>query len=297
MIRTRQNLFPGVNPHLNSRLQNEGDSWSEFHSAHVIDIGRAIDALLPEGYLVRPEKGLQVRFSALSAADDAPQRAFRRRPDVAVVQSSAQTSPTPSGGAVTAPILSLSAQEILNEGDPYDALVIYAVEPAGVRRSVTWIELLSPNNKRGGSGYESYLSKRALTLKSGIALVEIDYLHQTPPISDRIPSYADDQPGAYPYLVIVSNPRPSLQEGKADVYGAAVSMALPTFPIPLLGDDAVILDLNAVYQQTYRSFAAYSYFVDYDQLPARFKTYSTADQDFIRAHLDEIRAQRSKSAE
>jgi hypothetical protein len=46
-----------------------------------------------------------------------------------------------------------------------------------------------------------------------------------------------------------------------------------------------------------RSFAAYSYFVDYDQLPARFKTYSTADQDFIRAHLDEIRAQRSKSAE
>lgn len=297
MIRTRQNLFPGVNPHLNSRLQNEGDSWSEFHSAHVIDIGRAIDALLPEGYLVRPEKGLQVRFSALGDVDDAPQRAFRRRPDVAVVQSSAQPRSSPSGGIVTAPVLSLSAHEILNEGDPYDALVIYAVEPAGIGRSVTWIELLSPANKRGGTGYESYLSKRALTLKSGIALVEIDYLHQTPPISDRIPSYPDDQPGAYPYLVIVSNPRPSLQEGKADIYGATVSMMLPTFPIPLLGDDAIILDLNAVYQQTYRSFAAFSYFVDYDQLPARFKTYSTPDQDFIRVHLDAIRAQPPASPE
>lgn len=290
MIRTRQNLFPGINPHLNSRLQNEGDSWSEFHSAHVIDIGRAIDALLPEGYLVRPEKGLQVRFSA---PDDpgAPQRSFRCRPDVAVVQTASDPAAPPSGGIVTAPVLSLAAHEILNEGEPYDALVIYAVEPAGIGRSVTWIELLSPANKRGGTGFESYLSKRALTLKSGIALVEIDYLHQTPPISERIPSYPDDQPGAYPYLVIVTNPRPSLQEGKADVYGATVSMKLPTFPIPLLGDDSVILDLNAVYQQTYLSFAAYSYFVDYDQLPMRFKTYSTPDQDFIRAHLDAIRAQ------
>ena len=79
--------------------------------------------------------------------------------------------------------------------DPEDALaglVIYQSgegDPPG--RPITRIEMLSPSNKPGGSHHQVYFVKRALTLKSGIRVVEIDLLHLSPPVDAALPSYLD----------------------------------------------------------------------------------------------------------
>ena len=60
-IKFRKNIYNGVNAHLNSELQHESGAWEVFHSEHIPDIARAIDAVLPPGYLAETEHGLQIR--------------------------------------------------------------------------------------------------------------------------------------------------------------------------------------------------------------------------------------------
>ncbi|MCL4253812.1 MAG: DUF4058 family protein, partial [Anaerolineae bacterium] len=97
---------------------------------------------------------------------------------------------------------------------------------------VAWLELLSPSNKRGGSGEAQYQHKRTQALHGGIVLIELDYLHHTPPIMRRIPSYPDGDDGAYPYTISLTDPRPDLKTGKLRVYGFGVDTPIPTIEIP-----------------------------------------------------------------
>ncbi|MBC8098126.1 MAG: DUF4058 family protein [Armatimonadetes bacterium] len=157
------------------------------------------------------------------------------------------------------------------------AIVIYHLVHQTLGAPITRLELLSPINK-SGRGRESYIDKRELALRGGLPLVELDYLHETPPPLRKLPNYRRGDPNAYPYLVIVSDPRPALALGQTEVYGFAVDAPAPTVSIPLAGADRLMFDFDAVYQHTFASLPAYAQRVDYERLPDRFETYQPADQ-------------------
>lgn len=170
------------------------------------------------------------------------------------------------------------------------AATIYRVEGKNLRNiPVLRFELLSPGNKPGGAHHTQYLHNRQETLAVGLRLVEIDWLHETRPIISAIPSYPDGADNSYPYSIIVSDPRPSLDEGQTLVYGFSVEQPAPTINIPLDGEDFVTLDFGRVHNQTIERRSYYSLIV-YTTEPPRFNAYSEKDRAFIRQRMAEINA-------
>jgi hypothetical protein len=277
------NLYPGLNAHLNSYLQNEAGGWESFHAEHIIDIARLLDPALPAGYFVRPEKTLQIR----ETTDYAP-RSFRTTPDVTIYGTELRPR---TGTPVLDPLMKIiPLTATLGEEDLLTGLVIYQAGESSAGQPVTRIELLSPGNKPPGAHHEQYALKRRQTLQSGLRLVEIDYLHQSRPAVDGIPSYPDSDPEATPYVVIVSDPRPSLQEAVAGLYQIEVDQPLPHIVIPLSGTDTVRLDLQAAYHQTFNSNRFYGLTVNYAEPPLRFDTYAPADRTRIQRLMQQMSA-------
>lgn len=249
-IEARQNLYPGINAHLNSSLQQRGGGWEVFHTRHINDIQEALDQVLPPNYYAAAEKSLQV---------------------------------TLYGDEDTSSYVTLEEETI-------NSVVIYQHTGTIPGMPVTRIELLSPANKPGGSDYRDYLARRVRVLESGVALVEIDYLHEQRPLLPQFPSYRDDDQGAFPYLILVSVPRPSMMEGRADLYEFGVESRLPKVSIPLAGDEAVTLDFQPIYNRAFAAARIFSILVDYAQNPVNFDRYSPADRVKISALLEGIRA-------
>jgi hypothetical protein len=240
---------------------------------------------LPAGYLVDNEQSLQIR----EYHPDTGERLRRPEPDLTLYSSQLQSLGTTASGAAL-PTLTKPVWETieLNEDLYYIAAVIYKImDNELLGRPVTRIELLSPTNKPPGDGYLQYIEKRYAALKSGLRMVEIDYLHETHSPIKGVPSYPQ-QPDSFPYSIVVSDPNPSLKEGLAKIYGFHVDEPIPTVEIPLLGTDSFSVDFNAVYQLTYRTNTAYGHRVDYAELPPRFETYSAADQERIRALMTRV---------
>lgn len=292
-IQSDKNLYPGINPHFNSRLQRRHGSWRTFHNRHIIYLTNAIQPLLPEWYYIADEESLQIR--TYDAGTDMPlEKPGLTIPDVTVYRAGG-ASDQPELNPVETPTLSLPLANILDEPEEYiTSTVIYRMESADdtIGIPVTRIELLSPANKPSGSDYHQYVSKRTDTLYSGLRLVEIDYLHERRPIMGAIPSYPDRHPDAYPYSIIISDPRPTFLEGRMNVYGFGVLDPLPSVTIPLDGADTVKVDFGAVYNQAFASLKLfYRVLTDYSQEPERFQSYAPADQERIRQHMAAIAAQ------
>jgi hypothetical protein len=95
-------------------------------------------------------------------------------------------------------------------------------------------------------------------------MVEIDYLHERHPMIEKLPSYAVGHPGAVPYHVLVSDPRPTFDMGQVKVHRFGVLDPLPLVDIPLDGEDIIQLDLSTIYNQTY-SERPFWLSVDYGQ--------------------------------
>lgn len=287
-IQSAKNLYPGINAHLNSYLQNEPGGWRSYHDEHVVDLRRVISEHLPPGYLARSEKGLQI------AEIQAGLPAGRNRtviPDVTVYQSSASRAGVISEALLaTPPVETLPITATLTEEDYLTGLVIYqSGEGELPGRPIVRLELLSPANKPGGSHYGTYLIQRLGTLRAGLRLVEIDYLHFLPPIIPALASYVTDEDGAYPYYVLVSDPRPNLQQGKTDVYGFYTDEKLPVPRVPLAGVDTFLLDLDTAYRRTFESSEFFQLVVDYTQNPVQFEHYTPTDQARISRLLTIIR--------
>lgn len=276
-IQLRKNQYQGVNAHLHSYFQSHS-GWKSFHNAHITDLARVIAAHLPEGYTVDIEQSLQIEIESYKE---------RTEPDVTIYQSEhrqneSQLQPSSSG----LPTLTLPLTEtLLMEEERYrNAIVIYRSEGQVLGKPVTRIELLSPTNK-SGRGRELYIDKREFALRGGLPLVEVDYLHESPPAARNIPNYRRGDPESHPYMIIISDPRPSLDEGQTQVYGFDVDAPIPQVKIPLADRDTLPLNFDAVYHQTFESLPAYGQRVDYEQLPERFETYSEADQQRIKTRM------------
>src|SRR5690606_10252748 len=103
-----------------------------------------------------------------------------------------------------------------------------------------------------------------------------------------ITSYPDREAEAYPYSIIVTDPRPSFEEGQSKVYGFSVGDTIPVIEIPLADADVIVFDFGAVYNQFYANTRFFGETVDYEQLPVRFETYSPDDQQRIRAQMQAV---------
>ena len=287
-IQSERNLYPGINAHLNSRLQNESGRWRSYHSYHITDLARLIDEWLPPGYRSIAEQSLQGTEVELHYFPPG----LRLIPDVTIYRDSATRQRSPQAIPEAAkPTAVVSTEYLIEEDeDTLTGIIIYQLgEGDGVGRPITRIELLSPANKPGGSVYQQYRAKRLDVLKSGLRMVEIDYLHQTPPIHPALRNYARGEADAYPYAILVTDPRPSLESGTTAIYTIAVNQALPVIDIPLAGVDTARIDFGAIYNRTFESTYYLQDLVDYAEDPVHFDRYSPADQAKIRALLEEIR--------
>lgn len=242
-LKSPQNLFPGINPLLNSFLQRDAGEWESFHAELVVQTRIALDEQLPDGYLALAEKSLQIREFAFT-----------------------------------------------EDFDPLTAVVIYQQTPENpLGQPITRLEMLSPANKPHGSHFPRYRQRREETLQSGLCLVEVDYLHETPPVIANMPSYRDGDSNAYPYAIIVSDPHPTFSEGEAYIYGFGVLDPIPTVSIPLADTDQLAFDFGHVYHRVFESLRLCAVVVDYDELPIHPNRYAQSDLQSIEKMLTTIR--------
>lgn len=277
-IYSAKNEYRGVNAHLHSYFLAEG-GWKSFHNNHIGDLAKRIAGLLPSGYTVDIEQSLQIEVDGFLE---------RPEPDLTIYarggRGDARADTPPDNGFAPALTLPIHETLLLDETRYASAVMIYRRESGGLGSPVTRLELLSPTNKRG-RGRRLYAEKRELALRDGLPLIEVDYLHDSPPPARGIPHYRRDDPGAFPYVILVSDPRPSLRQGTTQVYGFRVDEPIPTLRIPLSGHESFDLDFGAVYDHTFASLPAYSQRVDYAQLPLEFAAYRADDQARIRERM------------
>jgi hypothetical protein len=274
-VRSIKNQYRGINAHLHSLWQSEG-GWNNFHNPHIAQLAGALKGRLRlMGYTATIENSVQIR-----RVDE-----YTRRPksDITIYDLNPAHYPqmrTPSAQSMTGVVLPLP--QVLEDNPisekPYSAIAIFPQEYVRDATPVAWIELLSPANKRPGDDANSYIQKRGDLLESGIVFVEIDYLHETSPTLSRVPNYSRllSVP-AHPYRIIVLDPRPEVDEGRASFNEFDVDSPIPPVAIPLNGDDVLTFDFDAPYQKQFEEIF-YGDDVDYTQLPPNFDRYSPDDQ-------------------
>jgi hypothetical protein len=274
-----------VNPHLNSFLQNDPENdWESFHSTHITHLMEALDATLPQGYACMAEKSLQITRDS----DESESTRSRSKADVLIYSTGSMRSAVPTSATMlSVPFAEMSLAELDDPDEALMGLVIYKITSTR-RIPVTRLELLSPGNKPGGAHFQQYWHKRRESLRSEVNVVEIDYLHQFPPVVRHLPSYADGDENAYPFMIIVSHPHPAYETGKARFFGSWVDMLLPRFQLPLMDSETIPFDLNSIYDRTCLSNRIFREAMDYSQLPLAFERYSPADQERIRARMAAI---------
>jgi len=280
-IKSDKNLFPGINPHLNSLLQNS-TKWVGFHSVTIVDLLKAMRiALRPLGYTADVEQSLQITELGDPAIISYP------KSDVTIYDPDPFRARIPTISSAHALDIAMPIQEIiiLEEIDYYKALVIYKKPLQG--GPVVWVELLSPSNKPPHPDFKTYREKRQRVLESGIVFVEMDYLHESPPTIRGVANYAAHESDAYPYRITVIDPRPDVYQGEGRIRQFDASMPIPTVTIPLNDADVLKFDFNIPYQKTFEE-TLYGDEVDYEQLPVNFEAYNAVDQATIRQHMAEI---------
>lgn len=284
-VRSIKNQYLGINAHLHSLWQTEG-GWDEFHAGHIIYLANALKIpLLPLGYTAGVQQSLQIRRA------DAPDG--RPEADVLIYDTDRQRryQPLPSSqsghGLLILPVPELL--DVKEQGiEEYHAIGIYQFAPGKRNRGepVVWIELLSPSNKPGGQDADYYREKVLKLLRSGIVVIEIDYLHESAPTFPGIPNYRLTENGhvlprnAHPYRIIVVDPRPTLMQGIARLYQFDVDETLPVVDIPLQGGDILAFDFGEPYTRTLEE-SMFGLDVDYSHLPLNFQRYRKDDQQRI----------------
>jgi hypothetical protein len=123
---------------------------------------------------------------------------------------------------------------------------------------ISVIEILSPKNKRSGTGREAYESKRHQILGSKTNFVEIDLLRTGEPML----VLGVDSTG-YRILVSRGNKRP-----EADLYSFGLRDLIPVFPVPLKGEPEPIVDLQKLLNEVYER-ARFDLAIDYSK-PLKF---------------------------
>jgi hypothetical protein len=211
----------------------ESQEWQDFHHSAIDVMREQLTSNVSDRYVIRIERRIYIEHPDEPEADlvIADVAIAHRSGGREAVAFEAERAP------FARPVTCLVA---MPEERRESYLVIKDLE---ADRVVTVAELLSPSNKRRGSGRRKYLSKREEVLGSATHLVEIDLLRG----GTRMPMRSPLPPGDY--YAIVSNAR---RRPRSDVYPWRLAERLPCIPVPLAkGNSDIPLDLQRVLDTAY----------------------------------------------
>jgi hypothetical protein len=231
--------FPGMDPYL-----ERPDLWPDVHNRLIAAIGDELSpAIRPRYYVALEER---------TYLEEPAELILVGRPDLAVVSVSPGPAPAPVVEAGER-ILEVELPLALPVRETY--LEVRGVSDGEV---VTVIEILSPANKRSGTGRRLYLDKRSLVLATGTSLVEIDLLRG----GERMPALGPPIESEYRIVVARGWRRP-----RAQVIAFGVRDVLPSIAVPLRrGEDEPRIDLGHVLPGLYDR-ASYDLRIDYRRPP------------------------------
>ena len=242
----------------------EMQEWSDFHARYMTVLSELLTPQVRPRYVVRVERRVY-----LEQPFDEPDQMI---PDVAILERRGMSRSSPGTvrqGEATPAIAAVEC--LLPEAKEHHEYYL-VLRDRETLRIVTFIELLSPTNKRAGSeGREQYLDKREEVLQSRTNLVELDLLRG----GRRLPVQTELPPGDYYALV-----RRGWRRRRAAVYAWTLQQKMPPIPIPLQeGEPEPTLDLQAALDLSYDR-AAYQDSLDYSQ--ALKPTARAEDVDWIK---------------
>lgn len=231
--------FPGMDPHL-----EHPDLWPDVHNRLIAALGDDLSPVLRPRYYVALEERTYL--------EEPPELVLVGRPDFAVVTAGGEAAPPPEP-ARGAQIVEVELPVAVPVRETY--LEVRGVPDGDV---VTVIELLSPANKRPGTGRRLYLDKRALVLSTRTSLVEIDLLRA----GERMPAAGRFVSSDYCILVSRGWRRP-----KAELVAFGVRDPIPPFSMPLRREEQEpAVDLGKVLGGVYDR-ASYDLRMDYRREP------------------------------
>lgn len=228
------NPFPGMNPYLEHPAL-----WHQVHNRLIVAIS---DAITPQ---VAPKYRVSIEERIYTSVEDGLLVGIA---DVAVASSQTKT-PIQTTATATKPI---PVQVPVPVEVTERFLEVRLTQSGDI---VCVIEVLSPKNKRSGTGRETYQTKRQKILQSQTNLIEIDLFR----VGEPMPVLATIE-AVYRILVSRGHSRPA-----ADLYAFGLTEPLSTIPIPLLTDDAEpVVDLQDVLNDIYTR-ARFDLSIDYTQ--------------------------------
>ena len=242
-------IFPGMDPYLEYPA-----FWSSFHTRLIVAIAESLEPQLGAEYYVEVE-------SRTYQTDESDHELLIGIPDAIVFSRSVDDASREPGQAnrdrEQSTVATQTRPEKVMIPMPVEVTERYLeVREMKSDRVITVIELLSPKNKRSGEGREAYEKKRRAILSSGTHLVELDLLRGSKPMEIR---------GAHSealYRVLISR---ASQRPMADFYGISLQQRLPSFPIPLQGQDIEpIVELQLIFDHVFDR-ARYASRIDYQQ--------------------------------
>ncbi|MEM1254295.1 MAG: DUF4058 family protein [Cyanobacteria bacterium P01_H01_bin.21] len=230
--------LPGMNPFI-----EQPELWSEFHSRLIVAIADALDKLLSRNYRVAVEKRIYL------SQDD--EQILIGIPDVAVTSTTGSSAQDSSASAVA--VAEPQTVELPQVEEVQERYLEIREGTTGL--VITTLELLSPKNKRAGTGRNAYLQKRQQILSSQTNLVEIDLLRGGRPLPMKGNRDSD-------YRILISR---SCDRPQAQLYGFNLGQEIPTFEVPLQkGTSEPLLQLQPLVHQVYDR-ARFELAIDYTQ--------------------------------
>ncbi|MGH9320271.1 MAG: DUF4058 family protein [Vicinamibacteria bacterium] len=245
--------FPGMDPYL-----EHPDLWPDVHNRLIAALGDELSPILRPRYYVALEERTYLEEPGELALIGRPDLTVVKRTDTSESIMEARRSP-----AV------LEVELPMREPVRETYLEVRSV-PAG--EVVTVIEILSPSNKRPGTGRRVYLEKREVILSTRTSLVEMDLLRGGEPMPTMGPAVVSD------YRILVSRPR---RRPKADLIAFGVKDPIPSFPLPLRrGEEEPTVELSRILHALYDR-ASYDLRIDYRTEPV--PPLPTEDSDWAAA--------------
>ena len=237
--------FPGMDPYVQ-------EFWNDIHFSFLSGIRRELNLALPSRYRAT----VQDRVVISDLDEPVP---GERYPDVTVVDW-----PAGRGGVATA---TRSQKLVVNTpplltyaGEPMHEYSVNIVDGKFGERVVTAVEVLSPSNKRPGSGMAHFRREQEEYRTGRVNRVEIDLLRA----GRRMFEFPERllQPEQHkPYYVIVHR---GDRDRQAEIYALDLRERLPIVGVPLRAkEEDVAVDLQPILPT--EAFAENRFPIDYDE--------------------------------
>jgi hypothetical protein len=202
--------FPGMDPYIES-----SGYWGDFHLSMNVAIRDEINRQLPEGFAASVDQYVWVH-------EPAGERTHSVKPDVYVSELAPRGRTTTAVKTIKAPRrITLPAPERRQHR-------FVKIEDLEAKRVVTFVELLSPTNKRPGDDRVAYLCKRGECHMGRASLVEIDLLRGgvRMPLSSPPPKLSD-------YYVMACR---SWEYPEAEFWTFGIRDRLPVVTVPIVAE-------------------------------------------------------------